>query len=150
MIIDAIIGTGIRGILREPPQATAIELINKSSAYKVAVDIPSGLDPPDTGEVRDIAVKAHVTVTMHRPKTGLIKEGVNQYVGELMVADIGVPEEVEHVVGPGDLYYLNYARRLIPRRVIMGVFSLLVGPGSSQVPFTWRRRLRLGLASICQ
>ncbi len=109
VIIDAIIGTGIRGILREP-QATAIELINKSSAYKVAVDIPSGLDP-DTGEVRDIAVKAHVTVTMHRPKVGLVREGVSQYVGELVVADIGVPEEVEHVVGPGDLYYLNYARR---------------------------------------
>ena len=109
VIIDAIIGTGIKGILREP-QATAIELINKSAAYRVAVDIPSGLDP-DTGEVRDIAVKAHVTVTMHRPKTGLVREGASQYVGELVIADIGIPEEVEHVVGPGDVYYLNYARR---------------------------------------
>jgi len=109
VIIDAIIGTGIRGILREP-QATAIELINKSSAYRVAVDIPSGFDP-DTGEVRDVAVKAHVTVTMHRPKAGLIKEGSSQYVGELVIADIGIPEEVEHVVGPGDLFYYNYARR---------------------------------------
>ena len=109
VIIDAIIGTGIRGVLREP-QATAIELINKSSAYKVAVDIPSGLDP-DTGEVRDIVVKAHVTVTMHRPKAGLIKESVSQYVGDLVIADIGIPEEVEHVIGPGDLYYLGYARK---------------------------------------
>ncbi len=109
VIVDAIIGTGIRGILREP-QATAIELINKSAAYKVAVDIPSGLDP-DTGEVRDVAVKAHVTVTMHRPKTGLVREKASQYVGELIVADIGIPEEVEHVVGPGDIYYLNYARK---------------------------------------
>ncbi|MGC8607681.1 MAG: NAD(P)H-hydrate dehydratase [Vulcanisaeta sp.] len=109
VIIDAIIGTGIKGVLREP-QATAIELINKSSAYKVAVDIPSGLDP-DTGEVRDIAVKAHVTVTMHRPKVGLIKEGVSQYVGDLVIADIGIPEEIEHIIGPGDLYYLGYARK---------------------------------------
>ncbi len=109
VIIDAIIGTGIRGVLREP-QATAIELINKSSAHRVAVDVPSGLDP-DTGEVRDIAVKAHVTVTMHRPKVGLVREGAAQYVGDLVIADIGIPEEVEHVAGPGDLYYLNYARR---------------------------------------
>lgn len=109
VIIDAIIGTGIKGMLREP-QATAIELINKSSAHKVAVDIPSGLDP-DTGEVKDLAVKAHVTVTMHRPKVGLIKERARQYVGELIIADIGIPEEAEHVVGPGDLLYLNYARR---------------------------------------
>ncbi len=85
-------------------------MINKSSAYKVAVDVPSGLDP-DTGEVRDIAVKAHVTVTMHRPKVGLVKEGVSQYVGDLVIADIGIPEEVEHVVGPGDMYYMSYARR---------------------------------------
>ncbi len=111
VIIDAIIGTGIRGGVLREPQATAIELINKSSAYKVAVDIPSGLDPDTGGEVRDIAVRAHVTVTMHRPKVGLVKEGVSQYVGDLVIADIGIPEEVEHVVGPGDLYYMSYARK---------------------------------------
>jgi NAD(P)H-hydrate epimerase len=66
VIVDAIMGTGVRGALREP-QATAVELINMSSAFRVAVDVPSGLDP-DTGEVMDNAVRAHVTVTMHRAK----------------------------------------------------------------------------------
>jgi len=108
-IVDAIMGTGVRGAIREP-QATAIDLINRSSAFRVAVDVPSGLDP-DTGEVRDTAVRAHVTVTMHRPKVGLLKESARPYVGELMVADIGIPEIVEHLVGPGDMLHLNYARR---------------------------------------
>ena len=109
VVIDAIIGTGLRGALREP-QYSAVRLINLSGAKKVAVDVPSGLDP-DTGKVTDVAVEANVTVTMHKPKPGLLKEEARKYVGELTVVDIGIPPEAEHVVGPGDLLYLNWRRR---------------------------------------
>ncbi len=109
VVIDAIIGTGLRGALREP-QYSAIRLINLSSAKKVAVDVPSGLDP-DTGRVTDVAVEANITVTMHKPKPGLLREEARKYVGELIVVDIGIPPEAEHVVGPGDLLYLNWKRR---------------------------------------
>ncbi len=125
IIVDAILGTGIRGVLREP-QATAIDLINKSRAIKVAVDVPSGLDP-DTGEVRDVAVKANITVTMHRPKPGLLKEGVSQYVGELIVVDIGIPEELEHLIGPGDLLYFRYARRKDAKKGDYGRIAIVGG-----------------------
>ena len=54
IIIDGILGTGISGEVREP-HASAINLINKTKAYKVSVDVPSGLDP-DTGEIG----RAHV------------------------------------------------------------------------------------------
>ncbi len=47
IIIDGILGTGISGEIREP-QASAITFINKSNAFKLAVDVPSGVDP-DTG-----------------------------------------------------------------------------------------------------
>jgi NAD(P)H-hydrate epimerase len=109
VIVDAVLGTGIRGALREP-HATAIELMNIAPAPKVAVDVPSGLDP-DTGEVRDKAVKAALTVTFHKPKRGLLTESARRYVGELVVEPIGIPPGAELLVGPGDFAYLDFSRR---------------------------------------
>jgi NAD(P)H-hydrate epimerase len=98
VIIDAIFGTGITGKIREP-EATAIDLINESNAFVVATDIPSGLDP-DTGEAEK-AVRADLTVTFHKAKRGLLKK--EAYVGELVVADIGIPEGMDKLAGPGDV-----------------------------------------------
>jgi hydroxyethylthiazole kinase-like uncharacterized protein yjeF len=101
-VVDAIFGTGVRGTIREP-EATAIDLINsaKPHAVVVAVDIPSGLDP-DTGEAGN-AVKADLTVTFHKAKQGVIKKVAAGYVGELVVADIGIPEAMGQLAGPGDV-----------------------------------------------
>ena len=98
VIIDAIFGTGIRGKIREP-EATAIDLINDANAFVVAVDIPSGLDP-DTGDAEK-AVRADLTVTFHSAKRGLLN--AKEYVGELVVADIGIPDGMERLAGPGDV-----------------------------------------------
>ncbi|MEM1993907.1 MAG: NAD(P)H-hydrate epimerase [Nitrososphaerales archaeon] len=91
VIVDAIFGTGIKGEVREP-FATAIDLINGSNAYKVSVDIPSGLDPT-TGEVQSKAVKADLTITFHKAKPGLFKN--KKFVGKLIIAPIGIPPEAE-------------------------------------------------------
>jgi NAD(P)H-hydrate epimerase len=99
VIIDAIFGTGVKGRIREPA-ATAIAMINSSKALKIAVDIPSGVNP-DTGEISDTAVLANATVTFHRVKGGLLKCPEN--TGEIAVRDIGIPLEAELVVGPGDV-----------------------------------------------
>ncbi len=97
-IVDAIFGTGIRGSVREPWR-TAITMINSARGVRVAVDIPSGVDP-DTGDVHDIAVEANVTVTFHRPKIGI--PAARDYCGEVIVAPIGIPPEAEMLMGPGD------------------------------------------------
>jgi NAD(P)H-hydrate epimerase len=99
VIIDAIFGTGVKGKIREPA-ASAITLINNSKALKIAVDIPSGVNP-DTGEVSDTAVLANATVTFHRLKSGLLK--CPEYTGEIVVKSIGIPGEAEVIVGPGDV-----------------------------------------------
>lgn len=91
VIVDAIFGTGMKGEVREP-YATAIDLINRSKAYKVSVDIPSGLDPL-TGEFQSKAVKADLTITFHKAKPGLLKS--KNLVGRLVVAPIGIPPEAE-------------------------------------------------------
>jgi len=89
VIIDAIFGTG----LTKPAAglyARAIEDINKSAAFKLAVDIPSGLSS-DSFEIIGPAVRADVTVTLAAPKIAHVLPPAEEWVGELMVADIGIP-----------------------------------------------------------
>lgn len=104
VIVDAMMGTGVSGKLREPI-ATAVEVINDSDAVVVAVDIPTGMDPL-TGSVYDKAVIANHTVTFHKPKTGLLNADT-KYVGDLTVCDIGIPMEAELFTGPGDIFRLK-------------------------------------------
>jgi len=91
IIIDGILGTGISGEIREP-QASAITYINKSNAFKLAVDVPSGVDP-DTGNKNSPHVTADITVTFHRMKVGMPKR--KDVCGEIFVEKIGIPPEAE-------------------------------------------------------
>jgi len=91
IIIDGILGTGISGEIREP-QASTITYINKSNAFKLAVDVPSGVDP-DTGNKNSPHVTADMTVTFHRMKVGMPKR--KDVCGEIFVEKIGIPPEAE-------------------------------------------------------
>lgn len=92
LVVDAIFGTG----LEKPADglyARAIELINRSSAFKVAVDIPSGLSS-DTPQIIGPTVKADMTVTLGAPKIAHVLPPAEEYVGELLVADISLPAKL--------------------------------------------------------
>ena len=91
VIVDGILGTGIAGEIREP-HASAITYINKSYAFKLAVDVPSGVDP-DTGNKNSPHVTAGTTVTFHRMKVGMPK--AKDVCGEIFVEKIGIPPEAE-------------------------------------------------------
>ncbi|MFW9987495.1 MAG: NAD(P)H-hydrate epimerase, partial [Candidatus Odinarchaeota archaeon] len=75
VIVDALLGTGIQGKIREPV-ASAIDLINNIKKEEnekktvVSIDVPSGVDP-NTGNVSDKAVYADLVITFHRRKLGL-------------------------------------------------------------------------------
>lgn len=107
IIVDGILGTGIEGKLRKLVKKT-IEVINESNALKIAIDVPSGMNPL-TGTIPDIAVKPEYTVTFHKVKTGVKKASLNDgsLVGGLVICDIGIPIEAEVFVGTGDLLRLN-------------------------------------------
>ncbi|MDW8141059.1 MAG: NAD(P)H-hydrate dehydratase [Candidatus Bipolaricaulota bacterium] len=92
IVIDGIFGTGFRGAARELA-AEAIELMNLSSAFVCAIDIPSGVEA-DTGHVLGPAVCADLTVTFELPKLGLLLYPGRQYVGELVVRPIGYPSRL--------------------------------------------------------
>jgi NAD(P)H-hydrate epimerase len=107
VIIDALLGTGSSGPLRTPI-LEAVEKINQMKSFLVAVDCPTGLNA-DSGSVENAAVKADMTITLHRAKSGLIK--ARKYVGELVEVSIGIPPEAELFAGPGDLYLAAYRRK---------------------------------------
>ena len=71
ILIDALLGTGVGGPLREPLK-TAIDIINKTIGDKVSIDVPSGINP-DTGEESEIFCKSDLIITFHDIKAGLVK-----------------------------------------------------------------------------
>ena len=91
ILVDAILGTGITGEIREP-YASAINYINESKCYKFAVDVPSGLDP-QTGDTANIFTKCDMTVTFHKMKQGIPKR--KDLTGDLFAEKIGIPPEAE-------------------------------------------------------
>jgi len=102
VIVDAMLGSGVSGALREP-ERTAAALANESDATVVAVDVPSGIDA-DTGKPtgddsgRAVCVDADRVVTFHDAKPGLASLDA-----DVTVADIGIPRAAERFTGPGDL-----------------------------------------------
>jgi ADP-dependent NAD(P)H-hydrate dehydratase / NAD(P)H-hydrate epimerase len=88
IIIDAIFGTGFHGS-PGPFFERVIKIINQSPAYKIAVDVPSGLDAT-TGIVKGSAVVADKTVTMGFAKTGFYKNDGPDFCGTIKVVDIGL------------------------------------------------------------
>lgn len=89
LIVDGVIGYSLKG----SPGGAAGELIRWANArgYPVlALDVPSGVDAT-SGIAFDPAVEATATMTLALPKEGLRAPGARAHVGELYLADIGVP-----------------------------------------------------------
>ncbi|MDD5111847.1 MAG: NAD(P)H-hydrate dehydratase [Candidatus Altiarchaeota archaeon] len=84
LVIDALVGVGIKGQLREPVKSL-VDLMNSLKAFRLAVDIPSG-----DGTTK---VNANKTISFHTPKTP-----------DAVVVDIGIPLEAEKYCGPGDVW----------------------------------------------
>lgn len=96
LIIDAIFGIGLQGQVKTPADEI-IRILNDSQKPIIAVDVPSGLDA-DTGEVLGNCVMATKTVTMGLAKKGFFLNEGPRYVGEIVVADIGIPEKLLHSI----------------------------------------------------
>ena len=88
-IVDALLGTGTQGTLREP-FITSIAAINAAGCKVFAVDLPSGLDC-DTGQSLGGCVRADHTATFVARKIGFDSPDAAQWTGQVHVIDIGVP-----------------------------------------------------------
>ncbi|HSA81968.1 MAG TPA: NAD(P)H-hydrate dehydratase [Geminicoccaceae bacterium] len=95
--VDALFGAGLTRPIEGVARAT-IEALKKASLPAVAVDIPSGIDG-DTGAILGIAAPARLTVTFHRVKPGHLLLPGRGHVGELVIADIGLPNHLTAQLG---------------------------------------------------
>jgi len=99
VIVDALFGTGFTPPL-EGLGETIIADVNSSIRPVIAIDLPSGLSA-DTAEVRGPAMDASLTVTLAAPKLPLVLPPAEAFAGNLVIADIGVPQAIiEELDGP--------------------------------------------------
>lgn len=115
LLIDAIIGYGLRGAPRGPARGL-IQLANSSAAPILSLDTPSGVDTAE-GRVFDPHIQAAATLTLALPKTGFRRPAAAAACGDLYLADIGVPAalyaqlgvDVGACFGRGDIVALTVA-----------------------------------------
>lgn len=106
LIVDALLGTGNKGDL----SGSFLSIVNVINGWKkdhgsavVSVDIPSGLNG-ETGYPGNTAVKADVTITFGLPKRGLIFGNGKTYAGQVITADIGIPDAL---IGGGEVLLIE-------------------------------------------
>jgi len=133
LLVDALLGTGLdRG--RVGHYGDAIELINRTVAGVVAVDIPSGLNA-DTGQVMGKAVEADLTVTFIGRKRGMYTAHGPDFAGSIKFSDLQTPDSVrDSVTDSGILIRENIIRENLPprrRNSHKGSFGWVLGVGSN-------------------
>ncbi len=132
LIVDAMLGTGVKGPLKGLYEKAA-DFINACDCPVLAVDIPTGVNA-DTGETPGPAVRATVTATMAAPKRGLLFSPGREFVGELEIVDISMPPaiiEKHH----SDVWLTDEAhvKSILPRRPLdvhknrVGVVHVVAG-----------------------
>ncbi|SDC17336.1 NAD(P)H-hydrate epimerase [Pelagirhabdus alkalitolerans] len=90
-IIDAMLGIGFKGELREPYR-TIIEEVNASTAEVISIDLPSGVPANSQVEEGICAVQADLTLCIEAPKPSVFIEAYTNYYGNWTVVKIGLPQ----------------------------------------------------------
>jgi NAD(P)H-hydrate epimerase len=113
LVIDGIFGTGFRGKTQKNV-CRAIQAINDSKVPVLAIDIPSGLEA-DTGRIEEHCIKADYTVTFAWVKRGLVVFPGKEFVGQLEVANISLPQEAIRELEREEYYVdKDFACKVLP------------------------------------
>ncbi len=91
IVVDAIFGAGLNRVL-STDIATVVSRLNSLKSFKIACDIPSGID--SGGRVGNVAFRADVTITMGALKESLYLDEAKDYVGEIICANLGVDRTI--------------------------------------------------------
>lgn len=94
VVIDAVFGIGFKGCIEEKSSLyRIIDIANRSSAKRIALDVPSGVNCAD-GSIGNIAFDAELTLTVNVVKAGMLSYPAKKYCGQIKTLDIGIPEAV--------------------------------------------------------
>jgi hydroxyethylthiazole kinase-like uncharacterized protein yjeF len=153
LVIDAIFGTGFRGVVEGLP-AQAIETINSTTAMVLAVDIPSGVEGA-TGAVKGLAVCADSTIAMAAQKLGTALSPGASHAGDVTVADIGIPVTEASVFEPviDDVAAVLPQRKPESHKLSNGSVMLLAGSdgmsGAALLSARAAGRMGAGYVTLC-
>ncbi len=114
VIVDALLGTGLRNDLTGL-YLEAVELINSAPGKVVAADIPTGIHGT-TGRILGKAVRANMTVTFGLAKLGHVLYPAADYVGRLVIVDIGIPPQLMEDAAGYDFLNEKYMAPFVKRR----------------------------------
>ena len=124
VLVDAVFGTGIRGTLDDGTSAL-IERMNAIQGYKMACDIPSGLN--GFGIPSPVAFRADETCTMGALKTALYADAAKDYTGAIHVLSLGLPRRCYE--GETDTFLLSAADMKLPHRAVQNTHKMSYGHG---------------------
>jgi NAD(P)H-hydrate epimerase len=155
IVVDALLGTGSKGAPRGPI-AAALAGLSAIAGPRVAIDVPSGVDP-DTGAVAEHAVRARVTVTFVRSKPGLHVTPGRAHAGTVVVADIGIVAAqrtlpAAELLDPARVQHELLSRPAAAHKGDRGHVGLVAGakdtPGAALLSATAAFRAGAGLCTV--
>lgn len=91
VIVDCIFGSGLNKPLDDKTQYL-LKQLNLIDAYKIACDVPTGID--QNGNIHSECFKANITVTMGAHKVQLYTDEVKDFVGEIVLGNLGLPQDM--------------------------------------------------------
>ena len=124
VLVDAVFGTGIRGNL-DSEMCALIERMNVVQGYKIACDIPSGLN--EFGIPSPVAFSADETCTMGALKTALYADAAKDYTGTIHVCNLGLPRRCYE--SETDTFLLSVADMKLPHRSVQNTHKMSYGHG---------------------
>jgi NAD(P)H-hydrate epimerase len=160
VVVDALLGTGtarpLTPSMRQLLACVAEEKQRRSQLLILAVDLPTGLNA-DTGAVDEGTLAADLTVTLAFPKLGLFFFPGANYIGDLKIGGIGLPDDMPITAGL-ELLDAAMLRPLLPKRPLdsnkgtFGKVMVLAGslpyPGSAYLAATAAGRIGAGLVTL--
>ena len=124
VLVDAVFGTGIRGSL-DSEMSALIERMNAVQGYKIACDIPSGLN--EFGMPSPVAFRADETCTMGALKTALYADAAKDYTGAIYVCNLGLPRRCYE--GETGTFLLSVEDMKLPHRSVQNTHKMSYGHG---------------------
>lgn len=98
VVIDGLIGYGLEGPLRGDTAVLVEAVLDRAPPTVISLDVPTGFNA-SSGDVYNFGIVASATVTLALPKQGLFLRDAAAAVGELFLADIGIPNYIYHRLG---------------------------------------------------
>lgn len=160
VIVDCLFGTGFSGIPDEK-SSKILNTVNSYECYKIACDIPSGIDKSGNVAINDevsLVFKADVTVTMGALKTALFSDAAKDFVGKIICAELGISESVFNNLEKPSAFLLELSDINFPFRKAKsshkGTFGhayVIPGekPGAGLIAATSALEFGCGLSTVC-